>query len=127
MKDRLLALLEFPQNLIGYIGCWIYCYNPFYKYKDAVVTHIKGNWGAVTLGKYIFADDTYFFDKDIIAHEYGHRLQSRKLLLLYLIVIGLPSIIWAGCFEWYRVKYNKSYYNFYTEKWANRLGGIDLR
>ena len=60
-----------------------------------------------------------------INHEYGHILQSRKLGPIYLLVIGLPSIIWAGCFEWYRKKYNKSYYSFPTERWADKLGGVE--
>jgi hypothetical protein len=30
---------------------------------------------------------------DYIAHEYGHTLQSHKLGLVYLLVIGLPSLI----------------------------------
>ena len=58
-------------------------------------------------------------------HEYGHTLQSRKLGPVYLFVIGLPSIIWAGCFKWYRKKYNKSYYSFPTESWADKLGGVE--
>jgi hypothetical protein len=41
---------------------------------------------------------------DYIAHEYGHTLQSHKLDLVYLLVIGLPSLIWAGCFDKYREK-----------------------
>ena len=58
------------------------------------------------------------------AHEFGHTLQSQKLGWLYLFIIGIPSIIWAGCFEGYRKKHNISYYTFYTEQWADRLGGV---
>jgi hypothetical protein len=62
---------------------------------------------------------------DYIAHEYGHTIQSHKLGLVYLLVIGLPSLIWAGCFEKYRKKHGVSYYSFYTEKWADKLGGVE--
>lgn len=128
MIYKILLLLEFPQNLIGLIGTLFYRKNHKYIYKnDALVIKIKGIWGAVTLGKYIFADDNYFSDKNIIAHEYGHRLQSRILLFLYIPVIGIPSLIWAGCFQWYRKKFSISYYSFYTEKWANELADIDLK
>ena len=61
---------------------------------------------------------------DYLMHEYGHTIQSQKLGPVYLLVIGLPSLIWAGCFEKYRIKHKKSYYGFYTEKWADKLGGI---
>ncbi|HHV51441.1 MAG TPA: hypothetical protein GXX54_07030 [Clostridiales bacterium] len=117
-------MFEFPQNLMGYIGTLIFRGNR-YQYKDAIVTHVKGNWGAVTLGKYIFADDAYFQDEETIKHEYGHRLQSKKLSVLYLLVIGLPSLIWAGCFEKWRRKHGISYYWFYTESWADKLGGVE--
>lgn len=115
-------MIEFPQNLIGYIGTLIF--REHYQYKDAIVTHIKGNWGAVTFGKYIFADDVCYRDDRMVRHEYGHRLQSRKLGVLYLLVVGLPSLIWAGCFEKYRQRTGRSYYWFITEAWADRLGGV---
>ena len=57
-------------------------------------------------------------------HEYGHSIQSKILGPLYLLVIGLPSIIWAGLFEKYRNKHKISYYSFFTEKWANKLVGL---
>jgi len=116
-------MLEFPQNLIGFVGTLIFR-GERYQYKDATITHVKGSWGAVTLGKYIFADDAYFRDEQTIQHEYGHRLQSRKLSVLYLLVVGLPSLIWAGCFEKWRRKRGVSYYWFYTERWADKLGGV---
>ena len=62
---------------------------------------------------------------DYIKHEYGHTLQSKILGPLYLFVIGLPSLIWAGCFEDYRKENKISYYDFYTEKWADKLGGVN--
>lgn len=52
----------------------------------------------------------------------GHAKQSRLLGPLYLIVIGLPSILWAGIHG--KVAPRKSYYWFYTERWADRLGGV---
>ena len=56
-----------------------------------------------------------------IKHEKGHAKQSLYLGPLYLIVIGLPSIIWAGIVH--RLT-NKSYHWFYTESWADKLGGV---
>ncbi len=62
--------------------------------------------------------------RDYIAHEYGHTIQSHKLGPIYLLVIGLPSLIWAGCFDKWREKHNKSYYWLYTEAWADKLSGV---
>ena len=42
---------------------------------------------------------------------------------IYLIVIVIPSCLWAWLGEKYREKNDVSYYAFYTEKWANKLGG----
>ena len=59
----------------------------------------------------------------LVLHECGHVKQSRILGPLYLFVIGIPSIIHAAlpckkCKE-------TNYYHFYTEKWANKLMGIE--
>ena len=81
--------------------------------------------GSVSLGEYIFLCPNHWRDETILKHEQGHGRQSLYLGWLYLIVIGLPSIIWAGCFGWYRKKYNVSYYSFYTERWADMLGGVN--
>ncbi len=42
---------------------------------------------------------------------------------LYLLVIGLPSLLWAALHE--KVAPGRSYYWFYTERWADRLGGVE--
>lgn len=34
-----------------------------------------------------------------IRHEYGHTRQSRRLGPVYLLIIGVPSIIWAGIYK----------------------------
>ena len=79
--------------------------------------------GGMSLGKYIFVPKKGV-DMDLVKHEYGHTIQSKYLGWFYLLVIGLPSLIWAWCFEEYRRKTNTSYYWFYTERWANKLGGV---
>lgn len=121
-------ILEFPQNIIGYLGFVVLtqikkC--PYKMYQDACVVYVAGVWGAITLSKYIFADDNSY-DSDMVRHEYGHRIQSRMLMVFYLPVIGIPSLIWAGFFKRYRNKHHKSYFWFYTEAWANKLADLDL-
>ena len=87
----------------------------------------------MSLGSHIFLPNARFFyydpekatewQQNYIKHEYGHSVQSAYLGPLYLFVIGIPSLIWAGCFDSWREKHNKSYYWFYTESWADKLGG----
>ena len=56
----------------------------------------------------------------IVRHEYGHHVQSTYLGPLYLIIIGIPSVI--GNILHRFIKFN--YYKQPWEAWANRLGGI---
>lgn len=124
-----MIILEFPQNIIGFLSFMIYAKilkRPYYKYHDAYIIHVRGKWGAIALSKYIFADDRCY-KSDIIKHEYGHRIQSQILLFLYLPFIGLPSLIWNRLFRGYRSRYNRSYYWLYTEAWANKLGGYRVK
>jgi hypothetical protein len=62
------------------------------------------------------------YQMDYIKHEYGHTKQSHMLGPFYLIVIGAPSFFWAWLGDKYRQKHDVSYYDFYTESWANKLG-----
>lgn len=57
-------------------------------------------------------------------HEFGHSIQSIILGPLYLLVIGLPSLIWCNAKRFIKLRNEKgvSYYSFYPEKWANYLG-----
>lgn len=57
-----------------------------------------------------------------VRHEWGHTRQSLILGPLYLIVIGIPSIIWAATHR--TIAPNKPYDWFYTESTANKLGGL---
>lgn len=76
----------------------------------------------LSLDRFIFVNKNA--SENTIKHEQGHTKQSRILGPLYLLIIGLPSMIWCHCFENYRQKYNISYYDFYCEKWADKLGGV---
>lgn len=124
----------FPQQLLGFIlsrkkGAKQRVYS-YYKNLSRVcniylISTIKGS---VSLGNYILLESTAFdnlgtFDRTI-QHEYGHFKQSLILGWLYLLVIGLPSFIWCNCFDLYRLKNDIDYSSFYTEKWADKLGGV---
>lgn len=109
----------FPQMLLGFL---VKVFTKARKVGDHYEWDIEV--GSMSLGEYIFLCPYHYNDEETLKHEFGHTIQSRRLGWLYLLVIALPSIIWAGCFEWLREKYNISYYAFYTEKWADELAGI---
>ena len=121
----------FLQNIIG-LGLFVVNISKrHYRYKGAIVTEWHYRRGSVGLGMFIFVSvpkqgaDPAAVEKTV-RHEYGHTLQSVILGPLFLLVIGLPSLLWCACFVSYRRKNNVSYYRFYTERWANRLAKIDL-
>ena len=123
LKKFIIATWELPQNIIGYITRQIFKAQYVSDYKTAKVFYWKVKYGSMSLGKYIFMCDPS--NTETLKHEYGHTIQSKYLGWLYLLVIGLPSLIWAWCFEGYRTKRGKSYDDFYTESWANKLGGVE--
>lgn len=128
---------QLPQNLCGLFWKSISMDNRIEKVENddsrsvGAEVYLQRNKGGVTLGKYIFINQDYEDKYMVIKHECGHVKQSKILGPLYLIVIGLPSIIHAwlnnyiGCCVSYkdgRRVYN--YYHFYTESWADKLMGI---
>lgn len=126
LKKLIIATWELPQNTVGAIVKKIFKAKYHFTYKGAKVYTWKF-LGGMSLGNYIFIYEP-IVDKasgaNMIKHEYGHTIQSKYLGWLYLLVIGLPSLIWAWGFEGYRTKKGKSYDSFYTESWANKLGGV---
>ena len=123
----LLQVWQLPQNLLGFIvGC-------FLKGKRRLpglpgipkVIHFVGArnmYGGVSLGNFVYLRPPVY--EKMVRHEYGHCLQSRLLGPFYLLVIGLPSLIWA---LWWHPGRSVDYYSFYTERWAERLGGVERR
>ena len=87
--------------------------------KNGIPYYYKKSFGGgISLGDYIIVCS---HNAKMVKHEYGHCLQSRRLGWLYLIVIGLPSILHAGLCRCRR----HSYYDFFTERWADKLGGVE--
>lgn len=131
IKSFVKAVWELPQNVIGFIVKQV-CRASFYTtYKDANIYSWNIN-GGMSLGKYVFVPfkqvaPTTSKIQQFLKHEYGHTIQSKYLGWLYLPVIALPSLLWAQCFKWYWTKPGKSYYVFYTESSADRLGGVERR
>lgn len=137
LKEAALYLWQLPQNLLGLI--LIAVYRPDVKLTASngnTVCFAKGMPGGISLGKYSIISKSYYtysakgdsnkaLELDVTKHEaLGHGKQSRILGPFYLLVIGLPSIIWAWLYG-SAIPYTKNgYYRFYTEKWADKLGGV---
>lgn len=133
--DILWFLWELPQNLLGIALFRIYsagCDSLEAPYGDARILYSERMRGGISLGRYIILPWRYRDDGSARSyigmtrrHEYGHTLQSRRLGWLYLIVIGLPSITWAWAHSTFRGLWTVDYYSFCTERWADRLGGVE--
>lgn len=108
-------LWQLPQNLLGLIFLLFLKGEEKRTLYDITFYYAKGFKGGISLGKYIILG---YIRKDSIRHEYGHCIQSKYLGWLYLLVIGLPSLIHAWLYK------GDNYYSFWAEKWANKLGKV---
>jgi hypothetical protein len=112
---------QLPQNIVALIML------PFLG-KLELISFRKFCWcfkgknmrGGISLGNFAFVSPTSAKYPVYVVHEQlGHTVQSKILGPLYLLVIGIPSIIHAWLHE-----DCPCYYHFYTEKWANKCAGI---
>lgn len=128
----LLLIWELPQNIAGafyFIIHGVYAKTFIIDDEDSFEMYSDKQEGAVSLGvfrvyKAKYYNSRAYYVKLSRMHEKGHRQQSKWLGPLYLIVIGLPSIIWATLHSFFKPISKIDYYWFYTEKWADRLGGV---
>jgi len=124
------------QSALGALVFFLNIKSEHFMYHGAIVTRWKGK-SSVSLGMFVFVTaEPYFYEKlkdeytmeelsaRLLVHEYGHTVQSLILGPLYLILMGIPSTLWG--FLPYCNKKRKeqgvSYFAFFTERWANRLG-----
>lgn len=131
MKGFLYALCQWtwglPQNLAGGL-LWLWfrlrgC--PCFRYQGAhgVVWTLRS--GSMSLGSFLFMHPSWTpANRALLAHEYGHTIQSLIFGPFYLLAVGLPSILWAGLpvFQKRRRAGKADYYAVYPEKQATRLG-----
>ena len=112
---RFLTILhQLPQYLLGlFITRKL---KPCHKIGDVRIYETKKIEG-LSLGFFILLDPDIEEGIWIVKHEFGHIIQSRILGWFYIPVILIPSYLWFR-FGDYDVK---SYYDFYTERWANEL------
>lgn len=139
IKILALSLWMLPQNLLGMI-----CFMGFLavdwlsgqdskviRTPDRVILNSSHQYSGVTLGFFIilpYQKFVRYFNAytQSLRHETGHYHQSKILGPLYLLVIGIPSILWNIFQYLYTLVMGKrlDYYKFYSEKWADKLGNI---
>ena len=125
IKNLLMWLWQFPQNMLALCIEGILCQAAYREGKADGNTIIVNNVlpSAMSLGDYLFVNP--MSSQKSIQHECGHSKQSDILGPLYLIVIGIPSllhnIVHYLCSK-IGIKWN--YYSFYTESFDNKLVGI---
>jgi hypothetical protein len=124
---NLLAYIwQLPQNIVGIVVRMFYKQTNSLLYKDKTVRVCKTFPGGISLGDTVIVRK-FPYDKgtwNTVKHEWGHTRQSLYLGPVYLLVIGIPSLIWAACYQ-YDSSNPNGYYEFYTEKWADKLGGVE--
>lgn len=123
IAEILLYAWQLPQNLIGLLLVLILQPEESYDMDGCRLYYATRMCGGISLGRYVIVRS---WMKDYTGnterHELGHAKQSRMLGWFYLFVIGIPSLLWAA---WWNEGRNKSYYAFYTERWADTLGGVN--
>lgn len=121
VKFIFITIWQLPQTLVGLVMM------PFMgKMKKVADRHFNFCWettnmyGGISLGPIAYVSRGS--SKESVAHETdGHTVQSKILGPLYLIAIGLPSILHAWLYDYKK----HCYYNFFCEKWANKLAGLE--
>ena len=123
MKKVLLFIWQLPQNILGLL---VILFTGAGKIKDGRYWVTGISFFGVSLGNYvIFGDmnDHYFPVEQTIMHEYGHQRQSKILGPLYLILIGIPSLLGNIIFRLFKID-SRHYYKLPWEAWADKLGGV---
>ena len=127
------------QTIVGCIVFMLNYKNSKHFFYNGVIVTLWNKKAGFSLGLFIFVPpeprfynaEKYNFSKDelierLMIHEFGHSIQSLILGPLYFVVIGLVSSIWSFSSKFSKLRKNKSvsYFDFYTEKWANYLGEL---
>ena len=114
------AMWGFPQMLAGLVVTAV-VRGKCRRFRGAWVVSWRQRAG-LSLGLFVFVP--YGSPRRLLVHEYGHCVQSLILGPLYLPVVVLPSLVWAGlpALGMWRRRRRISYYALPTERWANALG-----
>lgn len=117
VKNILLYIWCLPQNVLGLLFLLFIKGEEKHSLNGITFYYAWGFGGGISLGKYIIMGSK---SPKSVKHEYGHCIQSKMLGPLYLLVVGLPSLLHAAFCPCRR----HSYYDVYPENWADKLGGV---
>lgn len=121
-KFWLWFIWQLPQNLVALLMIpFVGKMKIINYYKNCLIIECTRMHNGMALGNFIFISAEDAKRDANIYHECGHIMQSHILGWLYLLIITIPSIFW-GAFK----PKNKCYYDFYTEKWANKNVGLKV-
>jgi hypothetical protein len=119
----------FPQTLIGAVLYMIHRKCSHGSFHGCVVTYWNCR-GSLGMGTFLFIDKVHDQNNpQVMVHEFGHAVQSAILGPLFLPIMGIPSFLWCNLPVCRRFRREKkfSYYRFYPESTANRLGALACR
>ena len=131
MNSLLLVLIMIwgiPQNLFGLI--MIVIYHTFGQVKGIDFDEKHGVWYvnlydhflcSFTLGQIVFLDE--WANEVDTKHEYGHTIQSIIFGPLYLLIVGIPSLI-NNIKSRIDKKFISKYYNTWPENNADYFGNV---
>lgn len=120
----ILFIWQILQNLIG-ISFWVY-----FKLRGDLETIVKNKYskvyrskymsGGISLGSFAFVDNALSIKETAVRHEQGHMWDSKVMGPLYLLIVGIPSLMNAI------FGFTDCYYKFFCETWANKHAGVGL-
>jgi hypothetical protein len=122
-KGILAIIWELPQTVLAAIIIILFKRRVTKRisYGLANILYMKGFPGGISLGRFIILNEKHSDKQFPRKHEYGHSIQSLYLGWLYLLVVGIPSLIRSIVWRLFKLDSYK-YYAGYPEKWANKLG-----
>lgn len=127
LKFSLLFIWQIIQNLVALVMMPFLGKKRLIEYnKERHCFVIEGcrMSGAISLGSFIFLSTYSSKRKATICHELGHVHDSHLFGPLYVFIIGIPSLVWATLHTYCDKFSEKCYYSFYTERRANKFGGV---
>lgn len=119
----LLVIWQFPQTLVGLIMLPFLGTVKKIEHRNHCIGFCAEKMrGGISLGCIVIVSRSNSRCPEIIAHEMdGHTVDSKIFGPFYLLVIGLPSLLWA----WLRNRErHPNYYSLYTERRANKHAGL---
>ena len=127
LKDALLYIWQLPQNLMGFLLILFYG-DCIYSFSEDDVDFYQSDKmpSGISLGKYVILRK---LEETDVKHEFGHTKQSKIYGWLYLLIIGLPSLlgnIWDQLAhkKWTWYEREKWYYHRPWEAGADKRGGV---